>query len=423
MAGQSPVDLVIIGAGAAGLGATKAARALGLDVVTFEAMDRVGGRAFTCTEPFGFPWDAGCHWLHSASVNPFTKIADAEGFHYRTASMAWYTWANGRLNTVEEEAAVDAFIDSTLDAAMRCGREGIDIAMADVLDPDSPWANVIRYHINAEWGVDPRAASTLDFSRYRDTHENWPVEEGYGALVVRAASEVVADVELSTPVESVTWSGPGVRVTTPKGTVDATAAVITVSTGVLADEVIAFDPRLPDWKQEAFAAVPLGRANKIALKLEAEALGDVPEYGAAAPIGPGQMMGLHVRPFGRDMVDGYVGGPACVELEAAGETAMIEAASEALGMLMGSGLRRQIVASTATRWASEPYIRGAYAAAIPGQADRREALRQPLDDRLFFAGEATSPEFFTTCHGAWETGIAATREVARVLGREAPTPR
>jgi monoamine oxidase len=78
-------DLVIVGAGAAGLSAAKRARERGLDVVVFEAMDRIGGRAHTDTSVFGIPWDRGCHWLHSASVNPMRELADAYGFRYRNS--------------------------------------------------------------------------------------------------------------------------------------------------------------------------------------------------------------------------------------------------------------------------------------------------------------------------------------------------
>ena len=412
MRDRSQVDVVVVGAGAAGLAATRTARELGLDVLTLEAMDRIGGRAFTDSRPFGFPWDAGCHWLHSASSNPFTRFADESGFHYRSTSVPWNSWIDGAPTTAQEEDAVDAFINATLDAATRCGQEGIDIPVADLVDPDSPWLDIFRCQINAEWGVDPRAASTLDLARYRDTGENWPIEEGYGALVARVAGDAVSDVRLNTVVESIDWSGLGVRVTTSEGSVDAAAVIITASTAVLNDGVIGFDPPLPIWKQEAFAAVPLGRANKIAFQPEPGVLAELEEQSVTVPIGANQMIGLRLRPFGRNLVDGYVGGPVCVELEAAGDAAMIDAGLEALATVLGSDARRHVTATAISQWASEPYIRGAYAAAVPSQAERRADLARPLADRLYFAGEATSPEFFTTCHGAWETGVAAAQVAA-----------
>jgi monoamine oxidase len=282
-----------------------------------------------------------------------------------------------------------------------------------VVDTDSPYLDVLRFLINAEWGVDFRAASTLDISRYRDTDENWPVEDGYGALIARAAAGV--PVELNTPVERIVWSPAGVGVVTGKGTVEAAAAIVTASTDALAGDVIQFDPPLPPGKQEAFAAVPLGRANKVGLKLDERALADVEEQSITVQIGPGATIGLRLRPFGRNLVDVYLAGPTCAALEVEGEAAMIEAAAEALAAILGGQTRRRITGTIASNWTSEPYIRGAYAAARPGCADKRRDLGLPIEGRLFFAGEATSPEFFSTAHGAWATGVAAAEAVAAGL--------
>ena len=306
MAGSSRVDVVIVGAGAAGLAAAKTARDLGLESITFEAMNRTGGRAYTDHRTFGFAWDAGCHWLHSASVNPFTRFADAERFRYKSSPTPWRSWLQGRLTTPGDEAAVDAFIEASMAAALRCGREGVDVPLADVVDIDSPYLDVLRFLVNAEWGVDFRAASTLDVSRYRDTDENWPVEDGYGALIARAAAGV--PVELSTPVERIAWSPAGVRAMTVNGTVEAGAAIVTASTDVLASDLIQFDPPLPIWKQESFAAVPLGRANKVGLRLEEAALAGIEEQNIAVQIRPGAMIGLRLCPFGRSLADLYIAG-------------------------------------------------------------------------------------------------------------------
>ena len=315
----------------------------------------------------------------------------------------------------EDEEAIEAYLDRVMTEARLQGSEGVDVSIAALSNDTDPWHGVLKHLVNAEWGVDPSFASTLDFARYRDTGENWPVEQGYGALVAKAAAG--APVELRTPVESIDWGGPALRVTTTKGTVEAQAVVVTASTDVLAAGLIAFDPPLPLWKQEAFAAVPLGRANKVGLRLDERALIDVSEHNAAVAIGNGHMIGLRLRPFGGNLVDGYIAGPISTELEAAGEAAMIETVTAALVGLLGSEVRGQIGATVVSCWESEPYIRGAYAAALPGQAHRRGDLGLPIDDKLFFAGEATSPEFFTTCHGAWESGVTAARAVASTLGR------
>ena len=100
-------DVVIVGAGSAGLSAALRAQELGLEAVVFEAANRPGGRAYTRFEPFGFPWDAGCHWLHSASENLLREQADREGFTYARSRGPGYTWFDGALLSPEAEAEVD----------------------------------------------------------------------------------------------------------------------------------------------------------------------------------------------------------------------------------------------------------------------------------------------------------------------------
>jgi monoamine oxidase len=108
----------------------------------------------------------------------------------------------------------------------------------------------------------------------------------------------------------------------------------------------------------------------------------------------------------------------CAVLEVEGEAAMIESAAGALEAVLGSQTRRRITGTIASNWTSEPYIRGAYAAARPGCADKRRDLGLPIEGRLFFAGEATSPEFFSTAHGAWATGVAAAEAVVTAIQPE-----
>ncbi len=74
------VDVVIIGAGSAGLAAAKALRAAGFSFTLLEAMDRIGGRAWTSDQKFGVPFDIGCAWLHAADRNPYFPEAKAAGW-------------------------------------------------------------------------------------------------------------------------------------------------------------------------------------------------------------------------------------------------------------------------------------------------------------------------------------------------------
>lgn len=384
MSEGSRADLVIVGAGAAGLGAARMARELGLDVIVLEAIDRIGGRAFTDPAPFGVPWDRGCHWLHSASINPFTSLADNYGFRYRTAPTPRRYYVDDHWATADEAAAAAAYVDACYESIFAAGRDRRDVPVSSVIDRTDRSFPVLQLGIHAEWGMGVDDVSCSDSAAYRDTDENWPVEDGYGALVAHHAAGI--PVELNTPVERIDWGGPRVRVLTGQGTIDAAAVIVTVSTDVLAAEVIAFSPSLPIAKQEAVAAVPLGDANKVGLQIDGKWLGVDGHTNITAPLGNGQLMSFQLRPFGWDLASGYLAGPLCGELEQDGEAAMIDATIEALCAVLGSDIARHIGATACSTWGRERCIGGGYAAAQPGHVDRRADLGTPLDDRLFFAG-------------------------------------
>lgn len=412
-------DVVIVGAGSAGLSAAMRATELGLNAVVFEAASRPGGRAYTRYEPFGFAWDAGCHWLHSASENVLREAADREGFTYVRTRGPGYTWFNGARLSSEEESRVDKDVEAAYHAMFAAGHAGQDVPASTVVDLAGPAAATFRWGINAEWGADPSAVSTLDAVRYRDLEENWPVVDGYGALVLHLAQRILPLVQLNTPVTRIKALPHGFRVTTPQGEIEADAVIVTASTSALAAGLIDFDPVLPAWKLEALHAVPLGYANKIALQLREDALADIPEHSVGVSVGGGDMINLRFRPYGRNLVDGYIGGPLCSEVELAGEAAMVDLGTEAMTSILGSKAKDAIIATAVSRWQSERYIRGGYGAALPGLADKRAELGKPVGDRLFFAGEATSPEYFSTCHGAWLTGAAAAEQAAGVVSAAA----
>lgn len=416
MSAASLLDVAIVGAGAAGIGAARTARSLGLSHRVFEAMGRTGGRAFTDHETFGFAWDVGCHWLHSGSVNPLRVVADELGYRYRMESLPERVWNDNEWATDAATGELLASSERCYEAVLAAGNAGRDVTASTIIDDSEPGLAIFRSWMNAEWGTALENISTLDAAGYRDTDENWPVEDGYGALIARLASDV--PVEVATPVSRIEWSRRAVRLRTAAGTIEAGAVIITVSTDVLASGRIVFDPPLPDWKVEAAAATPLGRANKVAFAIDARHLGVDQPTKITMPVADGSLMSFRLSPFGRDLADGYLAGPLCKELESRSREAMIETARDALVAALGSDVGKRIRATACSRWGAEPTILGGYAAAVPGTAHRRADLRRPLGNRLFFAGEATSPEFYSTCHGAYMSGAAAAHEVERGAGAD-----
>src|SRR5262249_19835427 len=149
--------------------------------------------------------------------------------------------------------------------------------------------------------------SIVDSMAYNDTEENWPLREGFGALVARWAADV--PVTLNAAVQKVRWGKDGVEVETPKGKVRGRCLVLTVSTNMLASGRITFDPPLPAWKRDAAAELPLGVHNRIGIKLTHDPFG--PDARASAAImleGDEVPMSVLLRPFGFDYVVGVTGG-------------------------------------------------------------------------------------------------------------------
>jgi len=163
---------------------------------------------------------------------------------------------------------------------------------------------------------------------------------------------------------------------------------------------------LPD-KAEAAAGLPLGLADKLFLRFDGVLPGIDSDAHLVGSTRRRETMSYQVRPFARPVISCFFGGEFAAGLEREGSAAMAAHAADELAHLFGNDIRRQLAALAASAWRSDEFARGSYSYARPGHADDRARLAAPVDDRLFFAGEACSPNFFSTIHGAWQSGLAA----------------
>ena len=409
---MSEYDVAVIGAGAAGLAAARTLIDLGRRVIVLEARDRIGGRAWTESTSFGVPIDLGCGWLHSADVNPWREQARRLGFTVIQRNPVWQSRVGNRRIGEDESAHWDEAIGRWFDAIAAAGEAGRDVPASTVID-DGEFRTLFESIVTWACGVETHELSTLDYARYRNTGFDWPVLEGYGALVARYGEGL--PVRLGTPVNRVRWGGKRLRLVTPGGEAEARAIIVTVPPSVLQAEGLRFDPPLPASKQEAIAAIKLGVANKVFIAVDGDPF-SMPDssYGSSG-YDRRRVAGLMFRPFGQDLVGGYLGGDLAQELDVAGDRATIDFVIGEIVSVFGADVRRHLGKAAGTRWFSDPWSRGGYSAAKPGRAESRKVLAQPLDNRLFFAGEACSIEDFGTCHGAYLTGIAAAEAAAGAL--------
>ena len=410
MATRSKVNVVVIGAGAAGIGAAKTLAQRGLSFTVVEGSHRIGGRAYTEDMAPGEPFDLGCHWLHSGSVNPMVAIADQLGFAYRNEDWHSPTFRGGCWLPAAASKAQEELADETYRTMCRLADQGKDLSIYECIDRDYPWAEMLDYWYSLETSADTDQVSMLDLVHYHDTDENWPVRDGYGSLLATLAADI--PVELNCAVEALAWNGGRVGVQTAKGKIECDAVIVTVSNNVLGANDIEFKPRLPDWKLEAIAAVPLGNHNRICLRFDGDVFGDLPAGGASYSDSAGKNLSFQIRPFGFNHAIGVTGGRFADWLERAGTQASVGYVLESVVKMFGSEISKHLIGHKVTAWRSDPWVKGAYSACQPGHYHQRARLGESLGGCLYFAGEATSTEFYTTAHGAYLTGISTANDVA-----------
>lgn len=401
-------DIIVVGAGAAGLGAGRKLQELGASFVILEASHRVGGRGYTEEIGPDVPFDLGCHWMHSASLNPFVSLADAAGFTYRKGTFEFDLRFADDWTTSKDLEACDDFYDRSFEALEEVQAADRDASVADVVARDNPWTGAFDYWISLNTSHDSDQVSAIDLCNSRDTEEDWPLKEGYGSLIASLAPGL--PIRLNAAVRKIDYEGKGIRVTTSKGTLVAKAVIITVSTGILGGGDIRFRPDLPDWKREAIADLPLGCHNRIGLLFDRNVFGDDHPRDTTLLSSEGEPMTFHIRPFGYDYVDGMTGGRFADWLERAGPEASADLAQENLKKAFGSDITKHVVRHLVSAWRGDPWVKGAYSAARPGRSSQRARLAEAIEGRLFFAGEATSRESYATAHGAYLSGLRAAEE-------------
>jgi monoamine oxidase len=277
------LDVVIIGAGAAGLAAARCLMDKGASFRLLEAKPHIGGRVVTDTATLGVPIDLGAHWLHSPALNPLTPLVDRYLFHVKQGPEDFRVARNGVILSGADHDACFAYIDECFAQVGAIGER--DRSVAELFPTRGRWHDFFEANFVAKQGVTPAQSSALDFAHYVWEGDDWPVLDGYGALIARHAGNI--PVELETPATRVHWGGKeGVAVETPRGTIEARAAIIAVSTGVLASDVIRFTPSLPAWKLQAIADLPLGSCNKVAFGFTRNPFGDLDTVMLMPDLGP-----------------------------------------------------------------------------------------------------------------------------------------
>lgn len=405
-------DVVVLGAGAAGIGAARRLLARGLTVAVIEARPRVGGRAVTAMLR-GRAIDLGAHWLHAGPINPLVRLGLERGEVLRKAPVKGHLVIGGRLASPAERDAFDRAFDAADRAMTRAARGPEDLAAGRALPVAGlgPYADRVRGVHGLVSGRPLDAVSLHDFPSM-EYADNWFIAGGYGAYLARLAAGL--PIRLGAPATRLDWSGEGVTIETAAGSLRARAAVVTAPVRVLQAGRLAFVPALPADTAEAIAGFERGTYEHVVLHWPG-----APFRGAdrlATLLGtrhrpPGLLTRIEGSPFHYFELDE----PAADVLERGGPRAAAAYVRTVLAAHFGHRAIHGLAVPAVSDWRHDPWSLGSWVTVPPGRASIRTALRRPVAERIWFAGEALSQEQWGTAGGAYAEGERAADEVAARL--------
>jgi monoamine oxidase len=408
-------DIVVIGAGAAGIAAARRIQAANRRVIVVEAASQIGGRCLTDVSTFDVPFDRGARWMHNPDTNPMIRLARDAGLDVSAAPLGQKLRIgrrNARAGETEEFLAALVRANRAIDEASR-GKA--DVPCASVLPKDlGDWAGTAEFVLGANaTGKDLKDVSVIDKARAQERNAAIACRQGLGALIAKLGEQV--PLALSTPANRINWSNRDVTVETPAGKIVARAAVITVSSNVLTAGNIKFTPDIPKRQLDAASKLSLGSYDRIALQLPGNPLGLAQDDIVIEQSNSTRTALLYANMGSSSLCSIDVAGSFGRDLSAQGEPAMIAFAVEWLTKLFGSEAAAAVKKSSATRWNAAPFALGAMSVAVPGAQPSRKILTEPIGC-MFLAGEATHETLWGTVDGAWESGERAAEAALRRIG-------
>jgi monoamine oxidase len=418
-------DVLVLGAGIAGLAAAQMLVGAGRRVQVLEGRERIGGRVWTSNAWGDVPLDLGASWIHGERGNPITAVArQANARTISTSYDSSITYdSDGTPLSRQQERELEELTEAVWEVLAEAQDEDPDRTIQAVVDvavreyelsaEERAWvAFILNSNIEHEYAGSTTALSTHWFDDGEEFGgEDVLFPQGYGQIAAYLAQGV--PVALGQVVRQIRWARGKVEVVTDTAVYTAPTAIITLPLGVLQAGNVSFSPSLPPAKQEAIQKLGMGILNKCYfrfprqfwpeeydwLQYRAPRTGEWGEWVNFARISDEPiLLGFNAADFGRTT-------------ESWSDEQIVASGMESLRQMFGRDIPNP-VAYQLTRWGQDRFSYGSYSFNAYGAHPRmRDALAEPVENTLFWAGEATSRDYAATVHGAYLSGVAAAEAV------------
>lgn len=410
----SQPDVIIIGAGAAGIAAARKLAEAGVSYSLIEAAHRVGGRAYTDSRTFGVPFDMGANRLDFPAATPLRGLGRAAGFDVVAAPEAGRLYLGGKEARDPEYEDFVGAVRRAERAIVAAGDAGRDMAAARVMPELGAWSASARFVAGPFLrGRDLEDVSTVDVAHAEERGVADVCRQGVGALVASLASPLT--IQLDTPARSVEFgSRQRVVVVTGRGNLTARFVIVAVPPSVIAAGKLRI-PQLPARQRAAVERIPLGSFDHIAFEWPGAPAGFLPDETVFFRAEDAQAYALRARLGGTALYSLEVGGRFAESVENASPQGVRAALVEAITREFGADAARRIGRVQHTAWGREPLALGAMSCAMPGAGNMRRAFMELVAGRLLFAGEHAHESLWGTVSGAWQSGERAAAQIIGVV--------
>ncbi len=417
-------DVIIVGAGCAGISAARAALGYGANVLVLEAQNRIGGRAYTDTKTFSeIGFDLGAQFFQACLTgDELYEIAQAQGLTLLDSSgngppaslLTSITIGSSPADSIDVAAFVVAgaalkVAILTSGAAIAADPE-LDVPVSSILTPSItslPWYVPAASQAIGEI-VGGTNMSLLDLYVYTNFEplpfavpgSDFIVKSGMGTFIASLAKGL--PIVTSAPVSSITTGGATISVTTGSTTYQAKTVIVTAPTDVLAKSnssgSITFNPPLPSSYLDAFAGLPLVPIYKALLGFKSSFQFDVPPgttptqqpFSVVFPLSNTESATFFPNFWSTNTCEFIANGTLAQTLDAAGNQGAAPILLAQLETAFPGATAAWDGRITGSNWMSNPYFGGAFSAALPGKYGSRALIQKPIGNQLWFAGEATS---------------------------------